>query len=77
MVRQHGTEAGQQYDVEKYKKLDKYETMKIDDRTQLHADMKYLFENNIWDLKRKFLEYAEYLKVINVKGEIAWLNNIQ
>ena len=77
MVRQHGTEAGQQYDVEKYKKTDKYQTMNIDDQTPLYADMKYLFENNIWDLKRKFLEYAEYLKVINVKGEIAWLNNIQ
>jgi hypothetical protein len=75
--RQHGTEAGQQSDVEKYKKQEEYKTMKNSKETKWGGKMEYLFKNNIWNLPTRFLEYEKYLRALNKKGEIAWFNDIQ
>lgn len=77
MVQRHGTEAGQQTDVEKYKKISKYNTMEMDENLQINKDLKDIYENNIWKLNTKFLAYKEALQAYNSKGEIAWLNDIQ
>jgi len=75
-VRNHGTQAGQQSNIEMYKLIASYKTLTIknDPINQLLLD---LYENNIWSLKLKFEELAAYYNDIGISSIISWNEGIQ
>jgi len=75
-VRNHGTQAGQQSNIEMYKSIASYKTLTIknDPINQLLLD---LYENNIWSLKLKFEELAAYYNDIGISSIISWNEGIQ
>lgn len=75
-ISRHGTEAGQQIRVEEYKEIKKYKLLKkVND--ELSNKIRFIYENNHWNLMEVFKELKEYLKEIGNSGKIAWENDIQ
>ena len=74
-VNNHGSQAGQQSQTEFYKVLGNYKSLKIvnDD---ISDKIKSIYDNNIWDLKEKFIDLKDYYKDIGISQEIAWENDI-
>lgn len=72
----HGTQEGQQTNVEEYKSPEKYKVLHIvnDD---LSNKIKELYDNNSWNLKSLFQELQENLDEMGNKGKISWQNKIQ
>lgn len=72
----HGTQEGQQTNVEEYKSPEKYKELHIvnDD---LSNKIKELYDNNSWNLKSLFQELQDNLDEMGNKGKISWQNKIQ
>ena len=75
-VSNHGSQAGQQSQTEFYKVLGNYKSLKIEN-DEISNKIKSIYNNNIWDLKSKFIDLKEYYKDIGISDEIAWENDIQ
>jgi hypothetical protein len=72
----HGTQEGQQTNVEEYKVVDKYKELRVFD-DNLSRKIKELCDNNSWDLQRQFNELQDNLDEMGNKGKISWQNKIQ
>ena len=75
-VNNHGSQAGQQSQTEFYKVLGNYKSLKIENDA-ISDKIKSIYDNNIWDLKEKFIDLKDYYKDIGISQEIAWENDIQ
>ena len=62
--------------IEPYKKIETYKELEISD-DEINRKIQYLYLNNVWKLKDNFEIFKQYLRNINRKSDIAWLNNIQ
>lgn len=76
IVRKHGTQDGQQTNVELYKVVSKYTKMKSV-KDDLSKKIKDIYEDNIWDLQDKFSDLQKHYKDLSNSGKIAWVNGIQ
>ena len=72
----HGTQEGQQTNVEEYKTLEKYKELRVVD-DDLSKKIRELYENNSWNLKNLFRELRENLDEMGNTGKISWQNRIQ
>lgn len=72
----HGTQEGQQTNVEEYKATEKYKELRVVDDA-LSKKIKELYDNNSWNLKNLFRELQDNLDEMGNKGKISWQNKIQ
>jgi hypothetical protein len=72
----HGTQEGQQTNVEEYKKPEQYKDLRIVNDS-LSNKIKELYDNNSWNLKSLFHELQDNLDEMGNKGKISWQNKIQ
>lgn len=72
----HGTQEGQQTNVEEYKNIEKYKELHIVNDS-LSKKIKELYDNNSWNLKNQFNELQDNLDEMGNKGKISWQNKIQ
>jgi hypothetical protein len=72
----HGTQEGQQTNVEEYKNPEQYKNMRIVNDS-LSNRIKELYDNNSWNLKSLFRELQDNLDEMGNKGKISWQNKIQ
>ena len=62
--------------IEPYKKFETYKELQISD-DEINRSIQYLYKNNVWKLKDNLEKFKQYLRNVNDKTEIAWLNDIQ
>lgn len=72
----HGTQEGQQTNVEEYKNVEKYKELRVVNDS-LSNKIKELYDNNSWNLKNQFNELQDNLNEMGNKGKISWQNKIQ
>lgn len=72
----HGTQEGQQTNVEEYKNIQKYKELRVVNDS-LSSKIKELYNNNSWNLQSQFNELQDNLNEMGNKGKISWQNNIQ
>jgi len=75
-IRKHGTEDGQQTNVEVFKHKRAYTKMKIKNDS-ISDRIKDLYNNNHWNLKEQFNKLKAHYRELGVTGGIAWENEIQ
>ena len=75
-VRAHGTQAGQQSNIEIYKSIASYKTLSIKDDA-LNDYLKEIYNTNIWNLKGKFEALSAYYEEIGISSIISWNEGIQ
>lgn len=74
-VSRHGTQAGQQTSTEHYKKLSNYKELKVI-KDNISKDLEYIYNNNIWNLKKRFEDLTTHFNQLGVSTEIAWNNGV-
>lgn len=75
-VRKHGTEEGQQTNVELFKHIKNYKKLKIK-KDSISERIKEIYDKNHWNLKEQFKKLKDHYKELGITGGIAWENDIQ
>lgn len=75
-IRKHGTEDGQQTNVESFKHIRTYKKLKIKN-DNISDRIKFIYNNNHWNLKDQFKKLKDHYKELGITGAIAWDNDIQ
>lgn len=72
----HGTQEGQQTNVEEYKVPEKYKELHIVD-DEISNKIKQMYNENSWNLKGLFRELKDNLQEMGNNGKISWQQKIQ
>lgn len=75
-VRKHGTEEGQQTNVELFKHIKSYKKLKIK-KDSISERIKEIYNKNHWNLREQFEKLKDHYKELGIRGGIAWENDIQ
>jgi len=75
-IRKHGTQDGQQTNVEAFKHIKMYKFLKIKNDS-ISKSIKDIYENNYWNFKDQFQKLKVHYKELGINGAIAWDNDIQ
>lgn len=75
-VRKHGTEEGQQTNVELFKHIKSYKKLKIK-KDNISERIKEIYKKNHWNLREQFEKLKDHYKELGIRGGIAWENDIQ
>lgn len=75
-VRKHGTEEGQQTNVELFKHIKSYKKLKIK-KDSISERIKEIYKKNHWNLREQFQKLKDHYKELGIRGGIAWENDIQ